>query len=132
MESHARITLTTIVFVHLGVTLAHGVAHLGAAVSLAPAALAFVVLVIEIGPIAGLAYSRVRPAAGAIVVAATMAAALVFGLVNHFLVQGIDHVSHVATPWRPLFGSTAVLLLVTEAAGVAAGIWCSARTHGRA
>ena len=119
------------VFLHLAVTLVHGAAHIGAAVALGPAALAFVIVVIQIGPLAGLAYARAHPIAGALAVAATMAAALLFGLLNHFLVQGTDHVSHVAAEWRPLFESTAALLVVTEAAGVAAGLWGVSRAFGR-
>ena len=47
----------------------------------------------------------------------SMAGALVFGLVNHFFIQGADHVAHVAREWRTLFASTAALLAVLEAAG---------------
>ena len=114
--------LSAVVFIHLAVSLVHGAAHAGAAVPLTPAAALFVLLVIEIGPLAGLAWARVRPREGGAIVAATMAGALVFGLANHFLVAGADHVSRVAGPWRALFGSTAVLLLVTEAAGVVVGL----------
>ena len=47
--------------------------------------------------------------------------ALVFGFVNHFILISPDHVSHVTPDWRPLFAASAALLVVTEAAGVAAG-----------
>jgi hypothetical protein len=52
-----------------------------------------------------------------------MAGALLFGLINHFLIDGSDHVANVAAEWRSLFGATAVLLLLSEAAGVAIGVW---------
>ena len=42
---------------------------------------------------------------------------------NHFLIDGSDHVANVAGEWRSLFGATAVLLLLSEAAGVAIGMW---------
>ena len=48
----------------------------------------------------------------------TMAASLVFGLVNHFVLTGPDHVVHVARHWRPLFTTTAILLALTEALGI--------------
>jgi hypothetical protein len=51
-----------------------------------------------------------------------MAGSLVFGRINHFIVQGTDHVAHVAAAWRPLFASTAGLLVLTEAAGTALGV----------
>jgi len=52
-----------------------------------------------------------------------MAGALVFGLINHFIIDGSDHVAHVAAAWRTQFSVTAALLVVLEAAGVAIGIW---------
>jgi hypothetical protein len=110
--------LSGVVFTHLAVTLVHGAAHAGAAVPLTPAAALFVLLIIEIGPLAGLAWARIRPREGGAIVAASMTGALLFGLANHFLIAGADHVSQVAGPWRVVFGSTAGLLLVTEAAGV--------------
>jgi len=54
-----------------------------------------------------------------------MAGALVFGLVNHFILAGSDHVSHVAADWRTLFGVTAALLVVSEAVGVVIGLWAA-------
>jgi hypothetical protein len=72
---------------------------------------------------------------GAWIVAASMSGALVFGLVNHFVIGGSDHVMHVAAEWRMLFGVTAALLVVSEAIGAGAGIWCAMRhprTTGRA
>jgi disulfide bond formation protein DsbB len=77
--------------------------------------------VIGIGPIAGLAWAIKDSRPGARLVGATMAASLLFGLVNHFLAPGADHVGHVVGPSRTLFGATAVLLVVTEAAGAVLG-----------
>jgi hypothetical protein len=133
MHTHSStIALAALVLLHFLVTLLHGAAHMGAAVVLGPAALTFVIVVIEIGPMAGLAYMRHQPGAGALVVAGSMAAALLFGLVNHFLIAGDDHVSHVAARWRTLFASSAALLVLTEAAGVAVGLWCIALARDRA
>jgi hypothetical protein len=127
----STVILAGIVFAHLAVTIAHGIAHVGASVLLGPAAMVFVVAIIQVGPLAGLAYSRVQPVAGALIVASTMMAALMFGVINHYLVHGADHVSHVSAGWHGLFASTAALLFVTEAAGVAAGLWCSSRALRR-
>jgi hypothetical protein len=118
-DRSTRRALAGIVVLHLLITLVHGVTHVAAPVALAPWAMALVLVVIVMGPIAGLACMRVRPAAGALIVGITLAASGVFGLVNHFLIQGSDHVAHVAGPWRLLFGATAMLLLVTETAGAA-------------
>jgi pheromone shutdown protein TraB len=54
---------------------------------------------------------------GARVIGVTMAASLVFGLVNHFMIAGADRVDHVVMEWRMMFGTTAALLAVIEAAG---------------
>jgi hypothetical protein len=52
---------------------------------------------------------------GSWVIAVTMAAALVFGCMNHFVLAGPDHVSQVAGQWRPVFTTTAALIAATEA-----------------
>jgi len=113
--------LATVVVLHLIVTLVHGSAHNGAAVQQGAAAMAFIVLVIIAGPLVGLALMWLHPSGGARLIGITMAASLLFGLINHFIIPGPDHVAHVAAAWRALFGSTAVMLVVTEAAGAALG-----------
>jgi hypothetical protein len=114
--------LAAIVAVHFVVSFVHGAAHSGAQVALGPAAMLFVYVVIVAGPLAGLAVAPRWPHTGGAVVALTMAGSLVFGLVNHFIIQGTDHVSHVAPAWRMQFASTAALLVVLEAAGTAIGM----------
>ena len=127
-----RLALIGIVLAHLAISSVHGRAHEGAHVPLSFAGTLFVYIVILAGPLVGLGLSRWRLRAGAWVVALTMAGALVFGLINHFLIDGSDHVANVAAEWRSLFGATAVLLLLSEAAGVAIGMWAgSAARHGR-
>jgi hypothetical protein len=115
--------LSAIVLVHFALNVAHGRAHDGAQVPLSTPAALFVYLVILAAPVAGLAIWRWRPRAGGWIVAASMCGALVFGLINHFIIQGPDHVGHVAAAWRPLFSTTAVLLVGCEAAGIAVGAW---------
>jgi hypothetical protein len=126
--------LLAVVLVHLAISFVHGRAHAGAQVSLPLAGALFVYLVILSGPLVGLAVARWRPRAGAWLVAASLGGALVFGLINHFIIAGPDHVSHVASEWRALFGVTAALLALSEAIGVGVGIWCATRrpqTNGR-
>jgi hypothetical protein len=114
--------LAAVVLAHLAVSIAHGAAHAGGQVELGAAGMAFVYGVILAGPLIGLAIVAWRPQLGSWIVATTMAGSLVFGLINHFIVQGTDHVAHVAAAWRPLFASTAGLLVLTEAAGTALGV----------
>jgi hypothetical protein len=116
------LSLAAVVLAHLAVSIVHGAAHSGAQVTLAPAGMAFVYIVILAGPLIGLAVAVRQPQVGASIVALTMAGSLVFGLINHFIIQGTDHVAHVDPAWRMLFGSTAALLVVVEAAGMVVGM----------
>ena len=53
----------------------------------------------------------------------TMAGSLVFGLVNHFVIESPDHVSHITSAtWRLPFQLSAAALAVLEAAGTLLGI----------
>jgi len=107
------------VLVHLLVSMIHGAAHTGASVPMSQAANLFVFVVILAGPLIGLGLSFRTKLYGGVVVALTMAASLVFGVVNHFLIDSPDHISHIAAAWRSLFVTTAVLLTITELLGVA-------------
>jgi hypothetical protein len=115
----------TVVLFHLAVNIVHGSAHTGAQVPLSLAGTLFVYIVILAAPLVGLAVWRWRPSLGGWTVAASMFAALLFGLVNHVILDGADRLAHVAAEWRQLFGATAVLLIVCEAAGAAIGIWAA-------
>ena len=122
--------LAAVVLLHLGISMVHGFAHARAEVNLSQASMLFVFAVILFGPVAGLIAQRLAwPRGGAWVVAVTMTAALAFGVVNHFLIPGVDHVAHVAGPWRILFGVTAALLAVTESLGSVLAVWCATRVR---
>lgn len=119
------------VLAHALVTILHGMAHTRLGIDLSAAASAFVIGVIVVGPIAGLAvfWSGWRRA-GAGIVAATMAGALVFGLWKHFVAESGDNVSHLpAAAWALPFQITAWLLALTEAAGAALGVAAAWRTR---
>ena len=107
---------------HLVVSILHGTAHTGARVPLSPAANLFVLGVILAGPLVGLALMWPAERIGIWLIGGTMAASLVFGLVNHFVLSSPDHVGHVDPEWRLLFATTAALLAVIEAAGVGLAI----------
>jgi len=127
--------LTAIVLSHLVISFVHGAAHAQAHVPLSLPANLFVYIVILAGPLFGLAIAlmpglKTRPTSdaktpsisalariGSWVIVVTMLGSLVFGLVNHFVLSSPDHVSHVDPEWRVLFGTTAVLLALTEALG---------------
>jgi hypothetical protein len=127
MNAHpdrAWIWLCSAVVAHLLVSMVHGTTHTFAHVPLSPAANLFVILVILAGPVVGLGLSWPARRGGSWLVAITMAASLIFGIVNHFVRSSPDHVAHVDPAWRLLFATTAVLLAVLEvlASGLAVHI----------
>src|SRR5262245_42864022 len=123
-----RFWLTAVVVGHFVVALVHGAAHAGAQIPLSFAATSFVFVIILAGPLAGLFLMWLSERRGAYVIAFTMAGALIFGVLNHFVIAGADHVAHVAGPWQPLFTTTAVLLAVTESLGVGLALRLARRT----
>ncbi len=87
----------------------------------------FVILVIVIAPLlAGVLLFKNARAAGAILLALSMAGAFVFGLDHHFVLISPDHIFHIpgidGTFWVIAFQVTAVLLALIEGVGVIAGI----------
>ena len=118
MNSDRRVSrtwLAGIVLAHLFISIVHGSAHTNAHVALSPAQTVFVFVVILAGPLVGLGLTWVSWRIGTALVAATMAGALIFGVVNHFVLSSGDHIAQVDPQWRPLFMTTAALLAATEA-----------------
>lgn len=113
----AWIWLTAAVLAHLVVSIVHGAAHAEAEVPLSREANLFVYIVILAGPLVGLGLTWPAERIGGWLIAVTMAGSLVFGVVNHFVFASPDHVAHVDPQWRPLFATTAILLVVSEALG---------------
>jgi hypothetical protein len=118
-----RTLATIIVVAHLAVSLVHGAAHSGAAVPLSALQNVFVWVVTLAGPLAALWMIRTGRPLGPELLALTMGGSLVFGIVNHFLIESADHVAHITSDgWRLPFQVTAVGLALLEAAGTAVGI----------
>jgi len=118
MKSVARYG-TAVVLVHLFITILHGTAHANLQIGLSTAQKLFVLLVINVCPLLamGLLWTRYRRA-GCVLLSVSMLASLLFGVWNHFVVSGPDHVAHVASgPFGILFQITAVLLALIEAGG---------------
>jgi hypothetical protein len=116
-----RIILAAVVVLHLLVSLVHGLAHGTAGVSGNGPTMAFVVIVIIAGPLVGFAWMWKNAVAGAQIIGVAMAASLLFGLINHFIIAGPDRVDHVVAHAQTLFEVTAVLLVLSEAAGSVLG-----------
>ncbi len=116
-RSAERWLLAGLVLAHLAVSILHGRAHAEAHVGLSLAATQFVYAAVLIAPLVGLVLLLTAPKrSGAWLLALSMAAACVFGLVNHFILQSPDHISQVSGPWGRTFAVTAVLLALSEAA----------------
>ena len=109
--------VVAIALLHLAVCVVHGAAHDRGHVPLSQAANLFVFVVILGGPLLGLALLWRIQQVGSWIVAGTLAAAFVFGVLNHFVLDSPDHVREVAERVRPAFTATALLLALTEAAG---------------
>ena len=125
-----------VVIVHALVSLLHGAAHQRLNVPLSLSQNLYVVLVIFIAPLVAWALLwRKKYLLGALLLTASMAGALVFGVYNHFVASSPDHVSHVAAAatggWVTVFQFTAVLLAVVEAVGCVFGIWLLKLSPGR-
>ena len=122
-----------IVVAHLAVSLFHGAAHSGAVVALTPLQNAFVWIVIMAGPLVALWLIWTGRRFGPELLALTMGGSLVFGIVNHFVVESPDHVAHITSAaWRLPFQLSAAGLALLEAAGTAVGIrWATASRSER-
>lgn len=116
--------LTAIVLLHLGVTVVHGWAHTGAVVPVSTISNIFILTVILAAPLVGIGILWfLSISAGAWLIGLSLTAALLFGVVNHFLLDSNDHVAHIVAQWKVLFGTTAVLLALTEAMGAGLAFW---------
>ena len=122
----ARLALATII-AHAAVATLHGAAHRILGIELSQLQALYVVLVITLAPLAAglLLWKRVGRA-GAIILACSMAGALIFGAYNHFVAISADHIAHVSSAthgsWARIFQATAIVLACIEAFGVWVGV----------
>ena len=125
--------VTVLVLAHLSINITHGAAHRQLHVTLPPAGMVFVIIVILLCPLLVLALlwtSQKR--LGLLLLIVSMAASSVFGLYNHFLVRGLDHVSaQPSGPAGTVFAITAYLLFLTESLGAALGVYFLREKGGR-
>ena len=133
MQKGARFALGMIL-AHVAVNAVHGAAHRELAIPLSRSQELFIVLVIGIAPLlAGVLIWR-GFTFGGLLLAASLAGSLVFGVWNHFVAISPDHVSHLpmtGTPgWRILFQATAILLVPTEGLGCWAALRLLKRGSG--
>jgi hypothetical protein len=127
MMRKAIIAATWVVWLHVLVAILHSVAHVE--MHVLPASFfdyAFIVVVILIAPVVALFLLKNAPLSrlGALLLFLSMLGALLYGLVNHFLLPGADNATHMSPGvWQLPFLVTSYLLLVLEAAGSVIGVW---------
>ena len=127
MMRKAIIVATWVVWLHVLVAILHAIAHLGA--HILPASFlddAFIVVVITIAPVVALFLLKNAPLSrlGALLLFLSMLGALLYGLLNHFLLPGADNATHMSPGvWHLPFLVTSYLLLILEAAGSIVGVW---------
>lgn len=121
---------TAAVLVHAVIAVLHGAAHADLGIRMTAAENAFINVVIVAAPVVAAAALWTRfMRAGAILLAGSMACSLLFGAYHHYVAISPDHVAHLpAGNLQGLFRLTAVLLVVSEAAGSGVGVWGIIRT----
>ena len=115
-----------IVLIHFAINLVHGMAHKHLAIGLDLFQKIFVAAVIVVAPLyAAYLIWKGNLRVGGVLLAVSMAGALVFGVYYHFILPGPDHVTHINLPMsldmRDIFDVSAVLLALFECLGVLAG-----------
>ena len=120
MTRFSKIAVTITVIAHLIVNLLHGRAHTKLGVGLTSFQQFYVIAVILVAPLIALLLSWTRYARASLwLLLASMLGSLIFGACYHYIIVSSDHVAHLPPgDARGLFRVTALLLLITEAAGV--------------
>lgn len=120
-----------LVAIHFAVVLLHGTAHIVLGIVPSVVENAFIVIVIGLAPVVALPFVLRGSRAGAGILTLALAASLLYGMVNHFIIEGADHVmglDHGA--WQATFTVTGILLLVLEAVGTLLAAWLFWRVGG--
>ena len=112
-----------IIALHAISAIIHNQAHNEIDVSLSTSQSAFATIVIVVAPLlAAVLIWRSRQRLGAIILAVSMLASFIFGVVNHLMIDSPDQLAHISTSgWGLVFIVTAYALMITELAGVFAG-----------
>ncbi|HEU4872008.1 MAG TPA: hypothetical protein VFT44_02840 [Pyrinomonadaceae bacterium] len=120
MTKFSRAAVPVTVIAHLIVNLLHGRAHTELGVGLTSWQQFYVIAVILLAPLIALLLSWTRYArTGLWLLLGSMLGSLIFGVCYHYIIVSSDHVAHLPPgDARGLFRATALLLLITEAAGV--------------
>ena len=108
---------------HSIVAMVHIQAHQQIDVALSSAQNAFALIVIVIAPIIAAVFLwRGSERIGATLLTASLIGSLIFGVVNHFMLDSPDQLAHItSSSWGNIFVIGAYALAVTELAGILVG-----------
>ena len=107
---------------HFIVVVVHSVAHMRLHIDMNLWQSVYIMLVIVVLPVVSGALLWRRARGGFFLLSSSMLGALLFGGYYHFMATGADNVASLGShAWAAPFQVTAVLLAVTEAAGVLTG-----------
>lgn len=126
-SAHPLVTYAAIiVWLHLLIVITHGLSHIANHVNPSILSSVFIIVVIIAAPLLALLLLSTRwQRPGALLLTVSMLGALLFGLVNHFIVPGADNVAQVMPRvWQTSFLITSILVAISEAGGTAIGLWC--------
>ena len=112
-----------IVALHFLIVVVHSAAHMSLHIDMNLWQSVYIfVMIVALPLLAGFLLWR-RARGGFPVLLVSMLGALIFGGYYHFIAAGIDNVASLGSrPWSGTFQLTAVLLALTEAAGVLTGV----------
>lgn len=127
----ARRACLWIVSLHTIVAFVHNQAHRQIHITLTAFQSTFALIVIVVAPpVAAAIIWRGRPRLGARVLVLSFLASLIFGLVNHFMIDSPDQLAHLPTDgWGQIFTVSAYALVITELVGVLAGMALLRSSH---
>ena len=121
-------TLLTIAAVHLLVGVVHQYAHNVADVQTTALQTLSIVVIVTVSPWAAIYVAWKRSLrAGSLIFALSMGAAFLFGFLLHFVIDGPDLHTNVATAHRGVFLHSAWALALVELAGMVVGALIGAR-----
>ena len=118
---------TAVILAHAVVVALHSAAHVKLQIDAGLLGTAFIAAVIILAPILAMFHLWTRYVRiGVLILLGSMAGALAFGVYNHFLIPGPDHILHIPPgPWQRLFQTTAIFLIITEGIGCWIGVWAT-------